>query len=572
MPDIKRRKIEAQADLPDYPDWLARIFSSRGVQSTKELNYTLGNLPAPNLMKGTQLAAQSLAEAIANKQRLLIVADYDVDGATSCTLMMKVLRAMGATHVEYLVPDRFKLGYGLSPGVVELAKPYQPDWLITVDNGIASLAGVTAAKDAGMRVLITDHHLPGEQLPAADVIVNPNQPGCQFPTKSLAGVGVAFYVLLALRQELRQRGWFEKQSIIEPNLGHYLDLVALGTVADLVPLDHINRCLVSQGLIRINQGLCCPGISTLLELARGQQEFYQAQDLGFAVAPRLNAAGRLDDMTLGIECLLSETKAGALPLAEELNAWNLERRAIQDTMQQQANTIVNKYKTKDLAKQAGLCLYSDAWHEGVVGLVASRIKDQVYRPTIVFAPADEPQMIKGSARSIKGIHIRDVLDLVASQKPHLLQKFGGHAMAAGLSIAKNHLEEFAEAFNHTVHDWSDPAVFENILWSDGALIPADMTLDNALLLEELGPWGQQFSEPCFDGQFEVYDWQILKDKHIKFQLEGNAGGILEAIAFNVDETLLETAFSRIEILYRMNVNRFRGSRRVQLLIDYLKPL
>ncbi|MBT8449427.1 MAG: single-stranded-DNA-specific exonuclease RecJ, partial [Gammaproteobacteria bacterium] len=357
-----------------------------------------------------------------------------------------------------------------------------------------------------------------------------------------------------------------------PNLGHYLDLVALGTVADLVPLDHINRCLVSQGLIRINQGLCCPGIPTLLELARGQQEFYQAQDLGFAVAPRLNAAGRLDDMTLGIECLLSETKAGALPLAEELNAWNLERRAIQDTMQQQANAIVNKYKTKDLAKQAGLCLYSDAWHEGVVGLVASRIKDQVYRPTIVFAPADEPHMIKGSARSIKGIHIRDVLDLVASQKPHLLQKFGGHAMAAGLSIAKNHLEEFTETFNQTVRDWSDPAVFENILWSDGALIPADMTLDNALLLEELGPWGQLFSEPCFDGQFEVYDWQILKDKHIKFQLEGNAGGILEAIAFNVDETLLETAFSRIEILYRMNVNRFRGSRRVQLLIDYLKPL
>ena len=571
-PEIKRRQTEQLTDLPDYPEWLRRLFSVRGVTSEQHLNYSLSNLPSPTLMLGAVSAAEKLADAISADERLLIVADYDVDGATSCTLMLKVLRAMGAKHVDYLVPDRFKLGYGLSPAVVELAKPKQPDWLITVDNGIASIDGVAAAKAAGMHVLITDHHLPGEQLPDADVIVNPNQPSCEFPTKALAGVGVAFYVLLALRQELRQRNWFTENNITEPNLAHYLDLVALGTVADLVPLDHLNRCLVSQGLQRINQGLCQPGISTLLDLARGQQELYQAQDLGFSVAPRLNAAGRLDDMTLGIECLLSESRVGALPLAEELNNWNIERRAIQDDMQRQANTIVSSYKAEDLAEQAGLCLYSADWHEGVVGLVASRIKDQVYRPTIVFAPSDDPQHLKGSARSIKGIHIRDVLDQIASQKPNVLQKFGGHAMAAGLTLDKDHLQEFSDCFNEVVLQWADPSVFENVLWSDGELQHQDMTLDNATLLEESGPWGQQFSEPTFDGEFEVYDWQILKDKHIKFQLASDTGGIIEAIAFNVDEDLLETAYMRIKILYRMNVNRFRGSRRVQLLIDYLKPL
>lgn len=572
MPEITRRQVDHVAPLPDYPEWLQRIFSVRGVSSARQLNYNLSNLPAPAQMLGAQQAAEYLAEAIIARQRLLIVADYDVDGATSCTLMMKVLKAMGAKHVEYLVPDRFKLGYGLSPAVVELARARQPDWLITVDNGIASIDGVNAAKQAGMKVLITDHHLPGDSLPEADVIVNPNQPDCTFPTKALAGVGVAFYVLLALRQELRKRDWFAENDIKEPNLAHYLDLVALGTVADLVPLDHINRCLVAQGLQRINQGLCRPGISTLLELARGQQELYQAQDLGFSVAPRLNAAGRLDDMTLGIECLLSETRVGALPLAEELNNWNIERRSIQDDMQRQANDIVSKYRPEELSKQAGLCLYSNDWHEGVVGLVASRIKDQVYRPTIVFAPSDNPDMLKGSARSIKGVHIRDVLDQVASQKPHILQKFGGHAMAAGLSLEKQHLNEFSDYFNEVVQDWADPAVFENKLWSDGELQHQDMTLENAMLLEESGPWGQQFNEPCFDGEFEVYDWQILKDKHIKFKLKADNSGVLEAIAFNVDEDLLETAFMRIKILYRINVNRFRGSRRVQLLIDYLKPL
>jgi len=571
MAEIRTRSIPDNIQLNDYPVWLANIFASRGISSNEQLDYSLKHLPNPSLMKGATQAAGLLADAIEQQQRLLIIADYDVDGATSCTLMQLILKEFSAKHVSYLVPDRFKLGYGLSPAIVDLAMDENPDWLITVDNGIASEAGVRRAKELGIGIIITDHHLPGETLPDADAIVNPNQPGCEFPSKALAGVGVAFYTLLALRAELRQRDWFAKQGIAEPNLGNYLDLVALGSVADLVPLDHLNRCLIQQGLERINQKTCRPAITTLLSFVQREFSRIQAQDLGFIVAPRLNAAGRLDDMRIGIECLMSQTQQGAEPLAEELNHWNLQRRAIQEEMQQQALDIVRQQKLDKMSDKKAVCLYSEKWHEGVIGLIASKIKDQLYRPTIVFARSDETGLIKGSARSIKGIHIRDVLDRIATQKPEMLQKFGGHAMAAGLTIEEKYLAEFETTFNEVVKNWSDDGVFDNILWSDGELSPAQLNLENAELLEQSGPWGQKFPEPQFDGKFKVIDWKILKQRHIKFRLSLGDSGIVDAIAFNQSDDMLYRQFDHVHLLYRLSINRFRGVSKLQLMIDYISP-
>lgn len=567
MPTLKTRPTTESNTLSDLPDWLARILTSRGVQQLSELEFDFKQMPSPEQMLGAVAAAEVLADAIAQQARILIIADYDVDGATSCTLVKQSLELLGAQNVGYLVPDRFKLGYGLSPAVVELALEFKPDWLITVDNGIASVAGVRAAKAAGLGVIVTDHHLPGNDLPEADVIVNPNQPGCTFPTKALAGVGVAFYVMLALRQELRQRDWFNSQSIAEPNLAQMLDLVALGTVADLVPLDHLNRLLVKQGLKRINQGLTRPGIKTILQLARGETEEVVAQDMGFAVAPRLNAAGRLDDMTLGIECLLSQTAAGALPLAERLNDWNVERRQIQQTMENEASNIAQSQAISDSTYT--ISLYSDNWHEGVVGLVASKIKDHYYRPTVVFAPAEQAGLIKGSARSIKGIHIRDVLDAVATRAPDVLQKFGGHAMAAGLTIEAQHLKAFSALFETVVQEVAEPETFDNVLWTDGELPAIALNLDTAQLIRHYGPWGQKFPEPLFEGTFRVLDTYVLKQRHLKFRLQTSAGKVIDAIAFNLSDDILSRHFEQIHIAYRLNVNHFRGQSKAQLMIEHI---
>jgi single-stranded-DNA-specific exonuclease len=569
MPLLKQRLIPDTSLPGDLPVWLKSVLTSRGIDSLEELDYDFKQLPAPSELMGAEEAARYLADAISRQEKITIIGDYDVDGATSCTLIKESLELMGAGHVTYLVPDRFKLGYGLSPGIVDMVAEHAPDWLLTVDNGIASIEGVAAAKARGMGVIITDHHLPGKQLPDADVIVNPNQPGCNFPTKALAGVGVAFYVMLALRAELRARDWFNQSAQQEPNLATMLDLVALGTVADLVPLDHINRLLVRQGLDRINAGRCRPAIKVLLQIAKGEVGVIDAQDLGFSVAPRLNAAGRLDDMRLGIECLLSKTEAGALPLAEALNQWNLDRRKIQQDMEQQARQIVEGQSLNSDA--AGVCLYSEDWHEGVVGLVASKIKDFLYRPTIVFAPADQAGLIKGSARSIKGIHIRDVLDMVATRAPEVLQKFGGHAMAAGLTIERQHLDDFQGLFIQAIEEVSEPSIFENVLWTDGPLEDENLTLESAQLLRELGPWGQRFPEPVFQGTFQVLDTYVLKQRHLKFQLGLSNGRRCEAIAFNQDEATLEKYFEEIEIAYRLMLNHFRGQTRLQLLIEHISP-
>ena len=567
MPTLKTRPTTESNTLSDLPDWLARILTSRGVQQLSELEFDFKQMPSPEQMLGAVAAAEVLADAIAQQARILIIADYDVDGATSCTLVKQSLELLGAQNVGYLVPDRFKLGYGLSPAVVELALEFTPDWLITVDNGIASVAGVRAAKAAGLGVIVTDHHLPGNELPEADVIVNPSQPGCTFPTKALAGVGVAFYVMLALRQELRRRDWFKSQSTAEPNLAQMLDLVALGTVADLVPLDHLNRLLVKQGLKRINQGLTRPGIKTILQLARGETEEVVAQDMGFAVAPRLNAAGRLDDMTLGIECLLSQTAAGALPLAERLNDWNVERREIQQTMENEASNIAQSQAISDSTYT--ISLYSDNWHEGVVGLVASKIKDHYYRPTVVFAPAEQAGLIKGSARSIKGIHIRDALDAVATRAPDVLQKCGGHAMAAGLTIEAQHLKAFSALFETVVQEVAEPETFDNVLWTDGELPAIALNLDTAQLIRHYGPWGQKFPEPLFEGTFRVLDTYVLKQRHLKFRLQTSAGKVIDAIAFNLSDDILSRHFEQIHIAYRLNVNHFRGQSKAQLMIEHI---
>jgi len=567
MPTLKTRPTTESNTLSDLPDWLARILTSRGVQQLSELEFDFKQMPSPEQMLGAVAAAEVLADAIAQQARILIIADYDVDGATSCTLVKQSLELLGAQNVGYLVPDRFKLGYGLSPAVVELALEFTPDWLITVDNGIASVAGVRAAKAAGLGVIVTDHHLPGNELPEADVIVNPSQPGCTFPTKALAGVGVAFYVMLALRQELRRRDWFKSQSTAEPNLAQMLDLVALGTVADLVPLDHLNRLLVKQGLKRINQGLTRPGIKTILQLARGETEEVVAQDMGFAVAPRLNAAGRLDDMTLGIECLLSQTAAGALPLAERLNDWNVERRQIQQTMENEASNIAQSQAISDSTYT--ISLYSDNWHEGVVGLVASKIKDHYYRPTVVFAPAEQAGLIKGSARSIKGIHIRDALDAVATRAPDVLQKCGGHAMAAGLTIEAQHLKAFSALFETVVQEVAEPETFDNVLWTDGELPAIALNLDTAQLIRHYGPWGQKFPEPLFEGTFRVLDTYVLKQRHLKFRLQTSAGKVIDAIAFNLSDDILSRHFEQIHIAYRLNVNHFRGQSKAQLMIEHI---
>ncbi len=553
---------------------LQRVYATRGVSDDKSLDYSLSVLEPMSSLKGIDDAVQLLAQALAEQQHILIVADFDADGATSCVVAMRALRLMGAQQVSYLVPNRFEYGYGLTPEIVELAKQQQPGLIVTVDNGISSIEGVAQAVAAGIRVLVTDHHLPGAELPNADAIVNPNQPGDTFPSKNLAGVGVIFYVMLALRTHLRATGWFEQQSLAEPNLATLLDIVALGTVADVVPLDHNNRVLVSQGLARIRSGACCAGINALLTVGRRNSANIVAADLGFAVGPRLNAAGRLEDMSLGIECLLADDPDAAMLLAQRLDELNRERREIEGEMQAQALDCLAKIKLDidDETTPIGLCLFDEGWHQGVIGIVASRIKDRYHRPVIAFAlaNADDAEMIgaeiKGSARSIKGVHMRDVLDAVAARNPGLLTKFGGHAMAAGMTLKAADFAAFEVAFNEELRRCVDSEILQDVIHSDGELSSEELTLALAEALRAAGPWGQAFPEPIFDGLFDVVQQRIVGEKHLKLVLQPIGSSVtIDAIAFNHSEM----AGEQLQAAYRLDVNEYQGRRTVQLMIEHI---
>lgn len=570
-----RKKIirrENQKDLahPDLHPILNRVYASRDITSAKELDKTLDSLLPFNLLMGIEEAVRLLAEAVMQNQSILIVGDFDADGATSTAVAVRALRSFGASRVNFLVPNRFSYGYGLTPELVIAAKAFAPDVIITVDNGIANHAGVAAAKALNICVIITDHHLAAATLPLADAIVNPNQPGDKFPSKNLAGVGVIFYVMLALRRYLVDQDWFTKKHIPEPTLSRLLDIVALGTVADLVPLDHNNRILIHQGLRRIRGGQCVPGIVALLELSDRDFRRAVASDLGFAVAARLNAAGRLDDMSLGIECLLSDDSVHARKIAQTLDQLNLERRSIEQGMQVQALQALTKLNEKlEGTLPRGLCLFDPSWHQGVIGILASRIKDKFHRPVIVFAPGQTGEL-KGSARSIPGLHIRDTLARIAALSPDLILKFGGHAMAAGLTISQEVLDHFIKVFDEVVSAQVTEAALQHAIMSDGELHRDDFSLEVATMLREAGPWGQAFPEPLFDDTFRVLDQRIVGDKHLKLRL-AKEDKILDAMAFFIDmKEWPNHRCENIRAAYRLDVNEYKGRRNVQLIIEYLE--
>lgn len=575
MQKIVRRRDPVTTELsggsPVHP-LLARVYAGRGVSCAEQLNLALDQLLPPEGLLNVHSAAVLLADALAGDKKILVVGDFDADGATSTTLAVSALRAFGATRVDFLVPNRFEYGYGLTPEIVALASREQPDLIITVDNGISSLEGVEAARKLGIATLITDHHLAGRELPQADVIVNPNQPGCTFASKNLAGVGVIFYVMLALRAELRSRNWFD--SYPQVNLGHYLDLVALGTVADVVPLDYNNRILVAAGLARIRAGQARPGIHALLEVGSRPYRSVVASDLGFAVGPRINAAGRLEDMSIGIACLLSEDVAEAAALAGRLQQLNLDRRVIEQGMQDEALQILAKLPLQEEREPPlAMTLYQSGWHQGVIGILASRIKDRLHRPVIAFADGD-PGQIKGSARSIPGIHIRDILDAVATRHPGLISKFGGHAMAAGLTLPLEAYDAFATAFTEEVARHAQDVELQAVIASDGELSARDFQLELANELRYAGPWGQHFPEPVFDGRFALVSQRLVGEKHLKLVLSlPGSTQVLDAIAFNVDlDTWPDQAIEQIDIAYRLDVNEFRGQRTVQLVVEHLVPV
>lgn len=571
---IRRRELVAPPSFNNQlPLLLQRVYGARGVTRDEELQHHLALLQKPNF-KGLSEAVSLLADAVVAQARVMIVGDFDADGATSCALAVLALRGMGLASVDFLVPNRFEYGYGLTPEIVAVAAAQQPDVIITVDNGISSIEGVQAARDLGIAVIVTDHHLPGSELPDADAIVNPNQPGCPFPSKNLAGVGVIFYVMSALRTELRQLGWFAESGIPEPNMASFLDLVALGTVADVVPLDHNNRILVAQGLQRMRAGAARPGILALLEVAGRTPEKLVASDLGFIIGPRLNAAGRLDDMSLGIQCLLCDSPSLAREMALSLDELNRDRKAIESGMQKEALQMLQSVMVEDSdALPWGLCLFDESWHQGVIGILASRIKDRYHRPVIVFADAGEGQ-IKGSARSIPGLHIRDTLDAVAARHPGLLKKFGGHAMAAGMSLAQEDFAAFARAFDEEVRRQLSEDDLKAVLVSDGELSPEDFNLLIASQLREAGPWGQHFPEPLFDGEFFLVQQRLVGEKHLKMVLSLDTAGkqMLDAIAFNVDlQRWPDLQASRVRLAYRLDINEYRGRQTVQLMVEYLEP-
>ena len=564
-PAIRRRSAASAGALPSslHPV-LRRIYSQRGLTSGAELSLQLKTLLVPQGLLGLERAVDELQRALAQGAKIVVVGDYDADGATGVALAVSALRALGAAQVDYLVPSRFTQGYGLSPPLADAAHEMGAQLLVTVDNGIASLAGVARAKALGLRVVVTDHHLAGRQLPAADAIVNPNQPGCGFASKHLAGVGVMFYLLSALRGRLREAGWFAARP--EPRLADFLDLVAIGTVADVVRLDHNNRILVAQGLARIRARRARPGILALLQVAGRSVEDVSSSDLGFAIGPRLNAAGRLEDMRLGIECLLSADEPSALAIAQRLDAINRERRQIEAQMRDDAMAMVEGIQ----AETVGVSLFDPSWHEGVVGLVASRVKDKLHRPAIAFARAQEAGMLKGSARSIAGLHIRDALASVDARCPGLITRFGGHAMAAGLSLPEAQLPEFTRCFDEVCRAQLDDAALERILETDGELGEGEMVIDTARALEHAGPWGQGFPEPLFDGRFDVAQARVVGERHARYRLRGPGGRLIDGIHFGGAATL--AGGGAVEVAYRLNVNRYNGTENAELRVEMLKAL
>ncbi|MFB3081341.1 MAG: single-stranded-DNA-specific exonuclease RecJ [Nitrosomonadaceae bacterium] len=559
---------------------LARVFAARGIVEPGQINKDLSRLIPFKSLKNISIMAALLADAIAAKKRLLIVADYDSDGATACAVGIRALRQFGAT-VDYLVPNRFEYGYGLTPEIVRLAAAVttgkQPNILITVDNGIASVEGVAEANRLGIQVLITDHHLPGDELPDAAAIVNPNQPGCDFPSKNIAGVGVMFYLMLALRAELRTRGAFISKK--EPNLANLLDLVALGTVADVVRLDDNNRILVQQGLYRIRNGRSCAGISALLYVVRRDLRQVSTYELGFMLGPRLNAAGRLDDMALGIECLITDDESHAIQIALQLEALNRQRREIEAGMQDSARVMLEKVLMVQGLRQndqipRSISLFDPSWHQGVIGILASRIKDKFHRPVIAFAPGTDDE-IKGSGRSIPGFHLRDALDVVSKRYPGLLLKYGGHAAAAGLTVRTSDFGKFRDAFEQTAQAQLTPADLMQIIETDGDLSESEMNLELAQHLTEQA-WGQGFPYPAFNARFSVENQRVVGEKHLKLKLRKHVsstrkqklGRLYDAMLFFYHDSLPET----IDAVYRLQINEYRGNTTLQLTLDYWAPV
>lgn len=577
---IVRRDMVVSEELKssDLHPLLKKVYANRGVSSLQQVSYSLDNLINYALLKDIDLASQIIADAITQQKRILIIGDFDADGATSCAVMVRSLKAFGLLDVDYLVPNRFDFGYGLSPQIVDVAAQLNsgaaPDLIITVDNGISSIDGVRRANDLGIQVVVTDHHLAGDELPEASAIVNPNQPGCPFPTKSIAGVGVAFYVMLAVRAALRERNWFGEK-VPEPNMASYLDLVALGTVADVVPLDENNRILIEHGLQRIRANKGCAGINALLTIAGKSIESCCSQDFGFIVGPRLNAAGRLDDMSVGIECLLSDDYEQALHFASMLNQMNIQRRQIEGEMLEQALVLLDDQLTLLNGQEEipdALALFDDEWHQGVVGLLASRIKEKFHRPVIAFADAGNGEL-KGSGRSIPGLHIRDVLDSVSKQHRDLIDKFGGHAMAAGLTIKQANLEKFKEAFSAQVSSVLRPEDRTNSCETDGPIDARYLTIETSEQLKYASPWGQLFPEPVFDDDFRIANWRIVGEKHLKLDLvKEDTGESFAAIAFNKTDTDLPAGDNGIHIVYRLDVNEFRGNRSLQLIVQHIEAV
>ncbi|OOE57008.1 single-stranded-DNA-specific exonuclease RecJ [Salinivibrio sp. ML323] len=574
MIEIKRRTPSVTPAFSDaIPSLLQRLYANRGLKEDSELNRSVAGLHQYQALTGIDAAVNLLAEALKTHQSILIVGDFDADGATSSALSVKALRMMGASRVDYLVPNRFDDGYGLSPEVVDQAAERGAELIMTVDNGVSSLAGVAHAKALGMQVLVTDHHLPGETLPEADAMVNPNLDDCGFPSKALAGVGVAFYLMLALRAHLRYQGWFEQQGIPVPNLAELLDLVALGTVADVVALDGNNRILVHQGLQRIRAGRCRPGIQALIEVANRNMATLVASDFGFALGPRINAAGRLDDMAFGVELLLCDNIHAARRMASELDALNQTRKDIEQGMKQEAvawcERLIAEQSERELP--VGLALFQRDWHQGVIGILASRLKDQFHRPVIAFADGGDG-LIKGSARSIPGLHMRDTLDRIDTLNPGLIKKFGGHAMAAGLTIDEAQFDTFAKQFDAQVREQVSDDDLKGVLLTDGPLHSHELGLETAETIQAGGPWGQGFPEPQFDGIFKVLQQKLVGGKHLKLMVEPEGGGtMIDAIAFNVDlRRWPDPSTKTLRLVYRLDINEFRGNRSAQLIISHLE--
>ncbi|WP_080081969.1 single-stranded-DNA-specific exonuclease RecJ [Salmonella enterica] len=571
---LRRREADETAELPaDLPPLLRRLYASRGVRSARELERSVKGMLPWQQLSGIDNAVEILYNAFREGTRIIVVGDFDADGATSTALSVLGMRALGCDNISYLVPNRFEDGYGLSPEVVDQAKARGAQLIVTVDNGISSYAGVAHAKTLGISVIVTDHHLPGDTLPDAEAIINPNLRDCEFPSKSLAGVGVAFYLMLALRTFLRDKGWFDERNIAPPNLAELLDLVALGTVADVVPLDANNRILTWQGLSRIRAGKCRPGIKALLEISNRDPQQLAASDLGFALGPRLNAAGRLDDMSVGVALLLCDNLGEARVLASELDALNQTRKEIEQGMQAEALILCEKLERSSETLPGGLAMYHPEWHQGVVGILASRIKERFHRPVIAFAPAGDGTL-KGSGRSIQGLHMRDALERLDTLYPDLMIKFGGHAMAAGLSLEEHKFEQFQQRFGELVTEWLDPALLQGEVISDGPLSAAEMSMEVAQLLRDAGPWGQMFPEPLFDGRFRLLQQRLVGERHLKVMVEPVGGGpLLDGIAFNIDTTCWpDNGVREVELAYKLDINEFRGNRSLQIIIDDIWPL